>query len=261
MHLKSTSFALACGFDIRPRIQADEPWALSRCACLGNDVIKILGRGNPKFPKVLNYQKLRVDGFLDNLHNQKFKRGIFRAIQSTTRGDIRVCIGMQMNRIYYRQKTAPNFIVMDDFSELTDSSITLTKSGFRFFANISDLRSELRSSNDLAISGLFDLSELERHYFELFTEFQRLWGQVPIIFIHFPTKLDSRDLYKTRSLAIRSAIAKLTLEFKNLTQIEIPDVKVEFSETPDGHLFPYHFNDELYPYVAEQMAQVLAVSR
>jgi hypothetical protein len=261
MHLKNTSFALACGFNIRPQIQGYEPWVLSRCACLGNDVIKILRRGDSKFPKVLNYQKLRVDGFLDNLHNQNFKRGFFKAIQSTTRVDIQVCIGMQMNRTYYRQKTAPSFIIMDDFSELTDSSITLTKSGFRFFANISDLRSELRSSNELKISGLFDTSELEQYYFKLFTEFQRLWGKVPIIFIHFPTKLDSRVLYTTRSLVIRNAVAKLTLEFKNLSQIIIPDVKVEFSETPDGHLFPYHFNDELYPWVAKQVAQALVMSR
>jgi hypothetical protein len=168
---------------------------------------------------------------------------------------------MQLNRIYYRQKLPPNFIVMDDFSELTDSSIRLTKSGFRFFANVSDLRSEVKNSKDIRIDGLFDISELEQSYFKLFNEFQRLWGSLPIVFIHFPTKLDSRILYATRSLAIKNAISKLALEFKNLNQIIIPDEKVEFSESLDGHSFPYHYSNQLYPYVANQVAQALAKSQ
>lgn len=50
-----------------PFTNKNEPWVLSRTACLGTDTLQLLQQ-NKKLPKVYNYQKARVDYLTELQH-------------------------------------------------------------------------------------------------------------------------------------------------------------------------------------------------
>ncbi len=237
---------------VMPRLSNETEWILSRCACLGNDVLANLrSRNSNLVPRAMNFQKLRVDGFIDALSGGKQKIGFNGIYKLFDREDIRVCIAMQMNRTFNSKSFKPNYFIMDDFSELTDTRFVLNKLGTYFFSNLGDIRKEYR--NDLSMNnlGLLDLALVEDYYRRFFMLLTKRWPGIRIFFIHFPTSLDSRPLYHSRGNKLRTAVRKLGSEFPQLSVLDVPDNIVSHALGLDR--FPYHYGPAVYSWLADEL--------
>ena len=98
-------------------------------------------------------------------------------------------------------------------------------------------------------------------YESLFNNFRLAWGDVEIISIHFPTKLETRQLYIERANRIKSAIKNLAQTIPELYSIEIPAslVNPEKSLTGEVDSFPYHYSLETKEFVANKISEILFV--
>ena len=89
---------------------------------------------------------------------------------------------------------------------------------------------------------LLPIEELEDYYVKFFDKVLANYGQIPIIYLHFPAKFDDRKQYKERSTYLFDLITKLSVKYTNINSISIDN---KFVVRPNnGDNFPYHFSDE-----------------
>jgi len=81
------------------------------------------------------------------------------------------------------------------------------------------------------------------------------WPETQIFFMHFPTKLDSRSLYRDRGQTIRDSIHLLTSKYSRLFAFDCPEVLVNFGGELDSTSFPYHYSQAVYDWFATQLAE------
>ena len=81
------------------------------------------------------------------------------------------------------------------------------------------------------------IEEIGNKYFSQFKFFRTLYGDIPVVFIHFPTKLDTRQKFKMRG----EAIARLKYSFQPFYVIQADDEIV-----PGLEDFSYHYNKSTY---------------
>ena len=85
-----------------------------------------------------------------------------------------------------------------------------------FYANYSDINHSLEFKSKFKAKGLLDQNSLIDQYHKFFNYFRNNYGNVPIIFMHFPVKLDNREKFKLRHQKIKEAIDR---EFVRLALI------------------------------------------
>jgi hypothetical protein len=155
MRIKNFLYNLLVTLDLRPIYLNSEEIILSRCACLGNDVLKLLSdRQILHSTSIINYQKLRVDGFVKSFTEKSARLGFHSISRHFPRLDIRVCISMQSNRIFLKRRFTPKYFFVDDFSELTDPKFRMIRNGYTFFSSAGDLDSKFRLSKEIENLGL-----------------------------------------------------------------------------------------------------------
>src|SRR6266702_6650977 len=109
-------------------------WILGRHACLGLDVLNLMGN----IPPVYNIQKGRVDYLLDILDNPQKRARSMKVEPFMERKDI-VPLITQEEHFLSRPSRPPSLVYMDSYSELTDQLFVHKKDRWRFCCNYTDL--------------------------------------------------------------------------------------------------------------------------
>jgi hypothetical protein len=242
----------------RLRIKS-ENWVFSRTACLGNDSYSHLVQKEGRNTLRLNLQKNRIDSLNGSL---KVRRIGLAGIRILDRKDLLDILWIQ-NLKFWRRLPAPNYILIDSYSELTDQQFVFGER--RFFANYKDVRREYLQKRLILTLGLLNSNQIHLQYKLFLEEINRIWwkSQFNIYFIHFPSKFESRELFINRAIDIRIAIDELALIFPNLISIVIPEELVTQQVNARGVLdtFPYHFDAGVARYVAQEISKHEAEKR
>lgn len=222
----------------------------SRTACLGNDSLALV-----KLNGVLqfNIQKGRIDYLSELILTGKSITPQYENLDFVIRNDIKTLI-LQQFFIQFKLPKRPFFLLMDSYSELTDQKFVSKKnSNSFFFANYKDLA---HSYNDeIKCEGLLEMNEKLYNYYDIFfSEFRRIYPEIPIVFIHFPKKLDERPKFTQRSDFIENTVRKVSTKFDFFFIVEIPGYLVDFNPKDK---FPYHYSKSVYSYVADVINKLI----
>jgi len=228
----------------------NEDWIMGRVACMGRDVLKLLNIDVP----VLNVQKGRVD-YLNNIaDNPKRKSRTAQVASFIERDDIKGLISQQ-EILYGNLKKTPIALYMDSFSELTDQLFYHRKQNWYFCANYSDINHTPEFEEKYETKGLLPVNALLEEYRLFFNSFRKKYNSVPILFLHFPVKLDKREKFHFRYQRIIEAIDILKDEFQPFYSFTVDEEIVDWPEEliPELENFPYHYNKATYQNLADQI--------
>lgn len=213
---------------------------LCRSACLGHDILK-LKYPNQKRIFLICQQKVRLDLFMEQIYNNKPP---FPLVKSTsvekhmTRKDIYGLVQQQEQLPWLTTKEI-DYLIMDSFSELTDKKFTNKKEGWSFFCHNSDIKLSEEFEQEFDSRGLLSIDKIGEVYKEFFSWFENKYPGKKVIFIHYPTTLDDRVLYKERAVEILRAMKDIGKNKNYIYNIYIDDSKVSFHENDN---FPYHYS-------------------
>lgn len=225
-------------------------WVMGRVACLGIDVLKRSCYGRNL--KLVNTQKGRVDFLLDRLHSQEKKLNSRDVFQYLSRRDIASLIVQQ--QIFSLPRKKPKFVLMDSFAELTDQRFQSISNKQTFCCNYSDLDISPEFESLFTCKGLLPLNLIGEYYDVFFKTLIKKYGDTPIIFLHFPSNLESRKKFKVRADKIFDEVKAMSKKHQHVHQIFLDtSVKVE----GQGDNFPYHFNEDVYLDMAKQLDLII----
>ena len=228
-------------------------WIMGRVACMGQDVLKLL----EVEASIINVQKGRIDYLNKVSKSSKSKTRISQVVSNIERNDIRSLV-LQQQLLYGIKKKAPIALYMDSFSELTDQEFCHQKEKWSLYANYSDINHTPEFKKIFESKGLLDVDNLFEEYYKFFSSFRKKHGSVPILFLHFPVKLDNREKFKTRYSKIKEAIDKAKIEFQPFYSFEVDENIVDWPEVkiPGLEDFPYHYNKATYESLAQKIDQL-----
>lgn len=230
-------------------------WVLGRVSCLGLELFDRAFSSN-KF-KLINTQKGRVDcvsGYVSGREARPKSKDIFRHLR---RHDIASLVVQQ--QIFSLPSKRPKFILIDSYSELTDQKFSSIKNRYSFCCNYSDLDTNKEFKSLFTCEGLLSLNSLGEYYDIFFKMLTSMYGNVPIIFIHFPSGLESRKDFINRADRILVEIRKIQKKYNKIHQISI-NSSIELS--PDGVVdddFPYHYHEGVYVEMARQLKLITSL--
>jgi hypothetical protein len=229
-------------------------WILGRHACLGRDVFDLVDCDLPIF----NIQKGRVDYLVSSILH-KFKRArTFRVSPFLSRADI-IPLLRQQEFCGNLPKHPPEFIYMDSFSELADQFFVHRKDLWGWCCCYSDINHTEEFKVAFRGRGLLNIDSIESNYRLFFNFIRKKYGEVPILFLHFPSTFESRLKYVKRAEVIYLAIEKMTKEYSRLYSISVDKNIVSRPTGVQIELegFPYHYNDEVYRSLADKVSSIL----
>jgi len=228
----------------------NEDWIMGRFACMGKDVFNLLNVDIP----LHNVQKGRVDYLNKTLDTSYQKCKSIQVVPFIERDDIKGLIFQQELR-YKNLKKAPMALYMDSYSELTDQIFMDRIKNWCFCANYSDINHNSDFKNQFETIGLLPVDNLKREYRLFFKSFREKYNSAPIIFLHFPVKLDKREKFHIRYKKIKEAIDELQTEFEPFYSFSADEKIVDWPEEkiPGLENFPYHYNKATYQNIAEQI--------
>lgn len=243
---------------VRVKVQG-KSWVFTRTACLGNDVFDYLFDGRITR---LNLQKGRLDFLIDTLGHKKLKSPSVKVVKLFDRRDVVGMVWAQLSS-YWTSLKPPSFILMDSFSDLTDREYIFRKGGARFACHSKDLKNLTQIDEYVHRSELLPIKSFEANYSILFKKFYDTWGDIPIIFIHFPSLFEVRKLYQDRAREIRKAIENISMVNPNVYSITAPESVVFRAEESDLSLigFPYHFRDDTKRFFSDKVAEILSTKK
>jgi hypothetical protein len=222
-------------------------WVFSRVACLGKDVIKILKIDFPIF----NLQKGRSDYIVNSLNHKNITPKVNIVSKYMLRKDIIPMLFQQKLIRNVFKLHEPEFIFIDSFSELTDQQFIHKIYKWMFNINYTDINiKHPKIWSQFKCNGLLPDSEIEENYKKFFNKLRRHFGDIPIIFIHYPSKLDQREKFIKRSEVIKKSISKLKPSFEPFYDIYADNAVVDFCEDDK---FPYHYSDKTYKNIASKI--------
>lgn len=216
---------------------------LNRTACLGGDVTQYKVGTNHNFN---NQQKVRIDMLMDIVEGKEIKpesKNIISLLSSP--GDMAGIYSQSENLLWYTLDQKPNYLIMDNFSELTDKKI-IHKDGWSFCGALGDFKSSAFDDGTLVSDGLISINLIESLYDKFFQYIKNRWN-VPIIFIHFPTIFDDRELYQNQGRAISEALNHLSSIY-NIQNIHADPDSIE---RKDANY--YHFTQKTIKNMADKI--------
>ena len=209
---------------------------LGRVACLGNDLYALRYQRKYGF-RLINQQKVRVDLWLEwSSNSAKPRPELVKSHMS--RPDVYPLIENQAALPWLAERKF-EFLLMDSFAELTDQKFTHRKEGWSFCCHYSDLKHSDDFDADFEGHGLLPIGDIEAAYTRFFEWFEKEHAGKEVIFLHFPTALDERTLYKERGAEILRAITKLQSNKPFIHNVSVDDNSVGWNE---NDRFPYHFS-------------------
>lgn len=215
---------------------------LTRTACLGGEVTNSkIGSKHEYY----NQQKVRVDMFLD-IVNDNNKKPKFDVINSWLKRKDMAGVYSQSEKLEWLNiNSKPDYLIMDNYSELTDKKFIDKKEGWEFCGLYGDLDSDL-CNDKLEHLDLLDVNKIEEQYDSFFSYVKKRWD-VPIIFIHFPTTFETREQYINQGQAITNALNILAPKY-NIQNIH---ADLEFIEQKDCDV--YHFTQKTIDHMASKI--------
>ena len=203
----------------------------TRTACLGGDCTQMKIGTKHDFH---NQQKIRVDMFINVLLNNEKKPDkdkILSLLQDP--GGTGGVYSQSEEFRWFKVSEKPQYIFMDNYSELVDKKI-IHKDGWSFCGVYGDFKPECFNDGTLTDGSLLPINELYGYY-DLFFEYIRNHWDVPIIFMHFPTTFDHREMYIKQGAAITEALKELAPKY-NIQNIHADAESIE--QTDSNY---YHF--------------------
>jgi|688.fasta_scaffold663493_2 hypothetical protein len=229
-------------------------WILGRHACLGRDVIDMTNNRLPIF----NLQKGRIDFLFKALKKNSLRTRTKIIVNYLSRKDI---IPFLRQQEYCRNipRHPPSMIYMDSFSELADQLFIHKDERWETCCCYSDVNHTEDFKGIFEEKGLLNIDELEPRYRDFFNLIRAKYGDVPIVFLHFPSALEARPKYLERSAAIVTVIEKLAKEYNRLYSISVDEslVSPPTEVAPELIDFPYHYNKETYHSFATKFNDIL----
>jgi hypothetical protein len=103
--------------------------------------------------------------------------------------------------------------------------------------------------------GLLDLTGLMDDYRNMLRTISDRWGDIPVIYLHFPDALESRDTFIQRARHIRQVVEACVSLCPNLHSFSVPSeiVKPPAVIEPEMTGFPYHYDQKTYNAFAEMI--------
>lgn len=229
---------------------------MGRHACLGRDVLDQLGVNTP----VVNIQKGRVDYILQCTRSMRYALKVSEVSRHAINNRL---LAQQQALAWFGAPRPPELVYMDSYSELTDKLFVSRRDGWGFCAHFSDLNRTADFASKFDCKGLIGVNELGACYEQFFGFIRRAFGPIPIVFLHFPSKLEVRDLYRSRAAAITEAIAALAPMFRPFFDIHVPEEEVDWPEVrpPSLENFPYHYNSRTYVIFANTLAWIPGLNK
>jgi hypothetical protein len=221
-----------------------------RYACLGSAVLETLGRRY----KIHNMQKGRIDYIQQCLENQVATCKPDQVVHHLARDYIIPTVEQQSTLC---PSFRPEVIFVDSFADLTDQLFRHKTERWTFCCNYLDLQHTQNFSDLFESQGLLDLSELFEKYVGVSRLVKHQWGDIPIVYLNFPDKLETREKFVRRAAIIRSITDACTRTIPQFYAFSVPSsiVRPPRIVEPGMENFPYHFSKETYEHFASLIRQ------
>lgn len=223
---------------------------MGRVACMGHDVLSLLNCDVP----ILNIQKGRVDYILDVMTREHLRARPEEAAPFMARQDIIPLVAQEADLTWLRLRP-PLAVYMDSYSELTDQLFVHRSREWRFCCNYSDVQHSAEFESLFQAMGLLPVEDFLMYYRRFFFMLRKRWGAIPVVFLHFPTTLDARSIFQSRSMRILECISQVAQQFPPFYSLTVDPESVDWPETKVLGLerFPYHYSEHTYRELAEQV--------
>lgn len=188
-------------------------------------------------------QKARLDLFVEQVRKNEppLPRVKSTAVEKyMTRKDIYGLVQQQEQLSWLTMKEV-DYLLMDSFSELTDKKFTNKREGWSFFCHNSDIEHSAEFERNFESRGLLEIRKINEVYENFFSWYEKKYPGKKVIFIHYPTTLDDRKLYKERAAEILRVMKDIEKYRDYIYNLYLDDSKVYPHENDD---FPYHYSKE-----------------
>lgn len=229
---------------------------VGRYACLGTAVLEALGR---KY-RMHNMQKGRVDYLLQVMDDPSLSCKPDLTIPHLARDYIAPTIEQQAHLC---PDFRPELVFVDSFSELTDQMFRHKSQGWSFCCNYQDLRHDDGFADTFESLGLLELETLQARYTRILQTIRERWGDIPVIYLHFPDALEYREKFVERAREIRRIVDACAAAVPTLHSFSVPSAIVKHPAVvePGMENFPYHYSQETYDAFAEMIRANSALRR
>jgi len=216
---------------------------LTRTACLGGEVINYKIGGNHDF---YNQQKVRVDMFNEVVSGNTIKPKKSEILPWLADASDTGGVYSQSEEFrWFTINSKPNYLIMDNYSELVDKQI-IHKDGWSFCGVYGDFKHEAFTSSTFIDGSLLPLDKIYDSYDNFFQFVKNKWN-IPIIFIHFPTIFDHREMYINQGIAITDALNILAPKYN------IQNIHADLSEIEKQDSNYYHFTKRTFKNLADKI--------
>ena len=163
----------------------------------------------------------------------------------------------QQNTRLGRKVSAPQFILIDSYSELTDQKFSPINGGYQFYANFTDVKPSNFLHQKLRSEGLIDLDGVLCHYNHFLRTVLERWGRIPVFLMEYPTDLETRAKFIDRAMIIRAIYLELEQSWPDVKFLQSSGAAVgpNAREEHQGQVFPYHYREDYYEEMAESLAK------
>jgi hypothetical protein len=220
---------------------------LGRFACLGRELLESANL----YDSSINIQKGRVDYLMRCIGDPGVKARPWEVVKHLNGEDIFSLIHQEAEIESWRQERASLFF-MDSYSELTDQIFRHRTGNWMFVSNYNDVIHDSDFERNFESLGLLDMSRLESCYTEYFDYIRASYPELPIVFVHFPIKLERRAKFRERYHAICDVIDRLRVRYEPFFSLTLDEADV-FPVEAAGDDFPYHYGKKTYDKFAEKL--------
>ncbi len=224
------------------------PTILTRTACLGNFAFEYIDFKNYKLH---NHQKNRIDYALLINEDKKRKINLKEVLKYTPKESLHLTGIYKCEEKDIFKYNNVKALIMDSFSELTDKMFISKNKKSSFCTHFRDIIHSEQFQYLYECTGSIEDENLEKKYNIFFDKINKKYGTIPIIFINFPTKFETREEYLKRSEKIKDAISAISARGG---VIQILPRLVERHETDTAI---YHFSKKTYFELAKDIVKIL----
>lgn len=217
---------------------------IARTSCLGNFTMKRLDLSNYE---VVPFHKNRVDYCMDIVENPNHVVDRNDALKYVE-PDLHVFLNPQSDDIFKCDNV--KMIIIDSFTDLTDKMFIRKKDGRRFtmlYRNIDHLSD---FDEKYECTGMIPEKDISKLYTAFFDKLVKTYGNIPVVFLEFSSKFDTRPEFISREKAIHDAITKVSKKHSNIKSIQMDIVEPNLSDN-----YPYHYSEHTYDMLAEKIAK------
>jgi hypothetical protein len=220
---------------------------------MGQDVLALLDAD----AALVNIQKGRVDYLVDVANAPRMRARTACLARYLVRRDIIPLVVQQDVFPWLRPHQPPALILMDSYSELTDQRFVRRDGAWSFCSNFGDIHHDDNFRLAFDARGLLAEADLLSAYRRFFAWIRARFGNAPIVFLHFPVKLDPRPRFHSRYERIQEAIDVVVNEFRPFFSISVPEAIVDWPEDMGNTIdFPYHYNHRTYEVIADEVRRL-----